>query len=135
MFCGQPAHVRIFLLFSLFSHTLLLLFTTSALNAVILLILRPVKMPRKAFLGAIVLFVCVARILGIPNCSGGIHKGHMIQNIPYTGSYQDGEGTYVSRDNTSHPYIFPLLRECWWEYFTFHGEVLYTPWQQADGDT
>lgn len=91
-------------------------------------------MPRKAGLGAIVLLVCVAQTLGIPDCSGGIHKGHMLQNIPYTDSYQDGEGTYVSRDNTSHPYVFPLIRECWWEYFTFQAEVFYTPWQQANGD-
>ena len=70
-------------------------------------------MPRKAFLGAIVLFVCVAQILGIPDCSGGTHKGHAIQNIPYTGSYQDGADTYVSRDNTSHPFIKSVTRECW----------------------
>ena len=91
-------------------------------------------MPHKAFLGATVFLVCVTQILGIPDCSGGIHKGHMLQNIPYTGPYQDGEGTYISRDNVSHPYVFPLIRECWWEYFTFQAELFYTPWQQANGD-
>ena len=90
-------------------------------------------MPRKAVLGAIVLFVCVAQTVGIADCSGGIEKGHMIKTIPYTGSYQDGDGTFVRRDNVTHPYVFPLIRQCWWEYFTFQGEVFYTPWQQADG--
>ena len=90
--------------------------------------------PRRAILGAIVLFVCVAQILAISDCSGGIYKGHMLQNISYTGAYQDGEGTYVSRDNTSHPFVKGLARECWWEYFTIHAELFYTPWQQANGD-
>ena len=79
-------------------------------------------MHHKAVFGAIVCFICVAQTVGIADCSGGIHKGHMLQNITYTGSYLDGEGTYVRCDNVSHPYVFPLIRQCWWEYLHFKAK-------------
>ena len=86
-----------------------------------------------------ILFIVIAAdgilpITAIPDCSGGIHKGRMITSPSYTGRYQDGQGTYVTRDNETHPYVFPIKRKCWWDYYTIEGEVFFTPWVEANGD-
>lgn len=88
----------------------------------------------KSFLLASIAGTYVLPINAVPDCGGGVHKGHVIKDIPYTGHFQDGQGTYITSDNFSHPYVFPLIRKCWWDYYTVEGEVFYTSWQQADGE-
>ena len=68
------------------------------------------------------------------DCSGGISGGRLKDpKILYTGAYKDGQGVFVKRENVTHPYIFPLVRQCWWEYYSIQGEVFFTPWKQAGG--
>ncbi|KAH7143321.1 hypothetical protein DER46DRAFT_673546 [Fusarium sp. MPI-SDFR-AT-0072] len=52
----------------------------------------------------------------------------------YGGPYSDGSGIYVTSDRISHPYKFPLVRKCWYDYFVVEASVEYTPWQKASGD-
>ncbi|KAF5601982.1 uncharacterized protein FSUBG_7964 [Fusarium subglutinans] len=52
----------------------------------------------------------------------------------YPGPYTDGEGTYVTSDRTTHPYKFPKVRKCWYDYFVLETSKEYTPWQKASGN-
>lgn len=52
----------------------------------------------------------------------------------YGGRYTDDSGTYATSDGVSHPYKFPLIRKCWWDYFVVDASVEYLPWQKATGD-
>ncbi|CEI65590.1 hypothetical protein FVEN_g8848 [Fusarium venenatum] len=52
----------------------------------------------------------------------------------YEGPYTDGEGTYVTSDRTTHPYKFPKVRKCWYDYYVLETSVEHTPWQKASGD-
>ncbi|KAF4499121.1 hypothetical protein FAGAP_4714 [Fusarium agapanthi] len=52
----------------------------------------------------------------------------------YEGPYTDGEGTYVTSDRTTHPYKFPKVRKCWYDYFVLETSKEYTPWQKASGN-
>lgn len=49
----------------------------------------------------------------LADCNGGT----------YSGSYADGQGTYVTSDTISHPYVFPKIRKCWHDYFTVDASI------------
>ncbi|KAH6962758.1 hypothetical protein DER45DRAFT_551820 [Fusarium avenaceum] len=52
----------------------------------------------------------------------------------YEGSYKDDSGTYVTSDQVSHPYRFPLVRKCWWDYYVVETSVEPTPWKKSSGN-
>lgn len=52
----------------------------------------------------------------------------------YTGTYTDGSGSYVTSDGVSHPYKFPAIRKCWWDYFIVSANLDLDPWKKASGD-
>ncbi|KAL6855577.1 hypothetical protein ACO1O0_006727 [Amphichorda felina] len=56
------------------------------------------------------------------------------ESVDYTGPYKDGEGTYATSDGVSHPYKFPRVRKCWWDYFVVTAEPQMLPWQRASGN-
>ncbi|KAF4471381.1 hypothetical protein FALBO_1702 [Fusarium albosuccineum] len=52
----------------------------------------------------------------------------------YGGGYTDGQGTYVASDGVTHPYKFPLVRKCWWDYFIVEASEEVLPWEKSSGD-
>jgi hypothetical protein len=52
----------------------------------------------------------------------------------YSGSYSDGEGTYVTSDRVTHPYKFPLIRKCWYDYYVVSASAEFLPWRKSSGD-
>ncbi|KAM0347342.1 hypothetical protein ACHAPU_004862 [Fusarium lateritium] len=52
----------------------------------------------------------------------------------YAGPYTDDQGTYAASDRVTHPYKFPLVRKCWYDYFVVETSVEHTPWQKASGN-
>lgn len=52
----------------------------------------------------------------------------------YSGSYTDGEGTYVTSDTITHPYVFPLVRKCWYDYFVITSTPTFLLWQKSSGN-
>ncbi|KAK7416723.1 hypothetical protein QQX98_005049 [Neonectria punicea] len=62
----------------------------------------------------------------MPSCDDGSQA--------YTGPYADKEGEYVTSAGISHPYKFPLIRRCAWDYFIVEASIEYLPWQKATGD-
>ncbi|KAM0405277.1 hypothetical protein ACHAQC_000354 [Fusarium culmorum] len=58
-----------------------------------------------------------------PNCDD--------KSQTYNGRYADNSGTYATSDKITHPYNFPLIRKCWWDYFVVEAAPELTPWQKA----
>ncbi|RTE75577.1 hypothetical protein BHE90_009962 [Fusarium euwallaceae] len=63
---------------------------------------------------------------GIPNCND--------KSQTYGGSYTDGSGTYVTSDGVTHPYKFPKVRKCWWDYFVVDATEELLPWEKSSGN-
>jgi hypothetical protein len=63
---------------------------------------------------------------GLPNCDD--------RSQTYSGPYTDNSGTYVTSDGVTHPYKFPLVRKCWWDYFLVNQAQSFTPWEKASGN-
>ncbi|GKU07925.1 hypothetical protein FLAG1_10560 [Fusarium langsethiae] len=55
----------------------------------------------------------------LPNCDD--------RSQTYNGPYADNSGTYVTSDQVSHPYKFPRIRKCWWDYIVVNAAVEFTP--------
>jgi hypothetical protein len=72
----------------------------------------------------------------------GIQAGALTSDIKsyddtsqtYSGSYTDGEGTYVTSDKKTHPYVFPLIRKCWYDYYILASTPTFLPWQKSSGN-
>ncbi|EKJ68369.1 hypothetical protein FPSE_11377 [Fusarium pseudograminearum CS3096] len=62
----------------------------------------------------------------LPNCDD--------KSQTYNGRYADNSGTYVTSDKITHPYKFPLIRKCWWDYYVVEAAPELTPWQKATGN-
>ncbi|KAH9908200.1 hypothetical protein F4778DRAFT_720748 [Xylariomycetidae sp. FL2044] len=56
------------------------------------------------------------------------------KSTTYGGTYADSSGTYVTSDSVSHPYKFPLIRKCWYDYFIVSADLELEPWTKASGD-
>ncbi|CAJ0538528.1 Ff.00g065890.m01.CDS01 [Fusarium sp. VM40] len=63
---------------------------------------------------------------GIASCDNEAQK--------YTGVYTDGQGTWAAADGVTHPYKFPLIRKCWWDYFVVEAMEELLPWEKSSGD-
>ncbi|CAJ2503153.1 Uu.00g105470.m01.CDS01 [Anthostomella pinea] len=63
---------------------------------------------------------------GITNCDD--------TSTTYSGTYTEGSGTYVTSDSVTHPYKFPAIRKCWYDYFITSADVALDPWTKASGD-
>ncbi|KAL2074304.1 hypothetical protein VTL71DRAFT_8082 [Oculimacula yallundae] len=57
------------------------------------------------------------------------------KNVDYTGKNVDGSGVYVDSDSVSHPYKFPKIRKCWYEYYVTGASLYDGAWTKASGDT
>ena len=68
----------------------------------------------------------IARRDGVPDCDN--------DSQTYSGPYTDGQGTYVTSDGVTHPYKFPKVRKCWWDYFIVEASAELLPWQKGSGD-
>lgn len=51
----------------------------------------------------------------------------------YSGPYTDGQGTYATSDRITHPYVFPAIRKCWYDYFVVSTETYLGPWKSSSG--
>lgn len=63
---------------------------------------------------------------GVANCDD--------TSTTYDGAYTDDSGTYVTSDGVTHPYKFPAIRKCWWDYFIVSADLELDPWKKASGD-
>ncbi|KAF8847255.1 hypothetical protein BDZ45DRAFT_537428, partial [Acephala macrosclerotiorum] len=52
----------------------------------------------------------------------------------YAGSYTDGSGTYISSDSVTHPYKFPRIRKCWYDYYVVNASLYNGAWRKSTGD-
>ncbi|KAF7555242.1 hypothetical protein G7Z17_g2307 [Cylindrodendrum hubeiense] len=52
----------------------------------------------------------------------------------YGNKYSDDSGEYAASDSVTHPYRFPRIRKCWYDYFVNEASIEYLPWQKAAGD-
>jgi hypothetical protein len=52
----------------------------------------------------------------------------------YSGSYTDKEGTYVTSDTITHPYVFPKIRKCWYNYFIIASTPTFLSWQKSSSN-
>lgn len=92
------------------------------------------------FLSIAVLFAGIARTAPAPDSNepilstrDGIANCDDDSTI-YTGAYTDGSGTYVTSDGVTHPYKFPAVRKCWWDYFIVSADLDLDPWKKASGN-
>lgn len=67
-----------------------------------------------------------ARQNSIPSCDD--------ETKSYAGVYTDGQGTYVESDGVTHPYKFPLVRKCWWDYFVVSEKPENMAWEKSSGE-
>ncbi|KAH7139765.1 hypothetical protein B0J13DRAFT_638734 [Dactylonectria estremocensis] len=79
-----------------------------------------------AFLGAVQASPALKARDGVPNCDDWSQT--------YGGKYSDDSGTYVTSDGVSHPYKFPKVRKCWYDYFIVDAAVVDLEWQKASGN-
>ncbi|KAG4415523.1 hypothetical protein IFR04_011335 [Cadophora malorum] len=57
------------------------------------------------------------------------------EDSEYTGSHIDSSGFYVKSDSVSHPYKFPKVRKCWYDYYVTNASLYNAPWRKSSGDT
>ncbi|KAI5456847.1 hypothetical protein BGZ63DRAFT_408319 [Mariannaea sp. PMI_226] len=52
---------------------------------------------------------------------------------PYKGGYADGSGTYGLSNGVTHPYVFPAIRKCWYDFFVVKADTYFLPWERNSG--
>ncbi|KUJ10069.1 uncharacterized protein LY89DRAFT_562549, partial [Mollisia scopiformis] len=85
------------------------------------------------FLALAVMIVEIA-VIFLPTLSYAMQMCDQPSGTLYTGTYTDGSGTHITSDRVTHPYKFPKIRKCWYDYYVVNASLVNAPWRKSTGD-